>query len=98
MGAGVGSLPHPSVLTGWRATVGPGGRAGTVRVRVRTRTGDQVVGDPVQLPAEPGTYTFPAPRVEGTAIGLDQATGGHAIMQMSSEAIRRRMSRSRERR
>jgi hypothetical protein len=50
-------------------------------VRVRTTTGDEVVGDAVQLPAEPGTYTFAAPRVHGRIVGIDQTTGGHAIVQ-----------------
>src|SRR4051812_34190580 len=48
----------PSVSVAWQVQVGEGGRAGTVQPRV-----DGVMGDPVQLPAEPGTYTFPAPHV-----------------------------------
>jgi hypothetical protein len=41
-----------------------------------------VTGDPVQLPAEPGTYTFAAPRIawSGAPLGLEQTTGGHAIV------------------
>src|SRR3954465_5014928 len=62
--------PHPALLTGVRVVVGPGGRAGTVRslVRVSPAVGEQgprgvYVGQPVTLPAEPGTYTFSAPHV-----------------------------------
>ena len=51
--AAVGYSPHNRVLTSWTVTVGPGGRAGTVRPLV-----GGVVGDPVELPATPGTYTF----------------------------------------
>ena len=42
------------------------------------------VGPPVTLPAEPGTYTFPAPHVfadyRSITYGIEQETGGHAIM------------------
>ena len=38
---------------------------------------------PVTLPAEPGTYTFPAPHIlydyRNMTFGLDQEAGGHAI-------------------
>ena len=41
------------------------------------------VGPPVTLPAEPGTYTFPAPHVfadyRSVTYGIEQETGGHAI-------------------
>jgi len=70
----------PRVLTGWKVTVGSGGRAGTLRLRVSTDAGQTVLGDPVQLPADPGTYMFPAPRVHGSVIGVDQTAGGHAIL------------------
>ena len=80
------TFPRPSVgngqvLTAWSVVVAEGGSAGTVRPRVLNRaTGAAVTGDPVQLPAEPGTYTFAAPHLAGTLIGLEQATGGHAII------------------
>lgn len=74
----------PELLTAFRVTVGPGGRAGTVRLRVFDHEAG-VVHDaaPVTLPAEPGTYTFPAPHIlhdyRDVTLGLDQETGGHAI-------------------
>jgi hypothetical protein len=74
-------LPAPAVLTGWRATVGFGGKAGTVRLRARTLDGLEVLGKPERLPAAPGTYTFSGPRVHGIVVGIDQTTGGHAIVQ-----------------
>jgi hypothetical protein len=65
----------------WKVTVAAGGRAGTVRGRFKNSdTGAIVLGDPVTLPAEPGTYTFPAPRLYGSVIGLVQTVGGHAIV------------------
>ncbi|MDA0163426.1 hypothetical protein OM076_24345 [Solirubrobacter ginsenosidimutans] len=77
----------PEVLVAARIEVGAGGSAGTVRVRARYRDAN-AVGDPVQIPAEPGTYTFPAPHIRwdyrGSQIGLDQETGGHAILQQST--------------
>ena len=82
--------PHPELLTGFRIVVQPGGRAGTIRFLVSTRPepgepGQPTVsvGDPVTLPAEPGTYTFPAPHVfadyRDVTYGIEQETGGHAI-------------------
>ena len=50
-----------SVLTSLTVKVGAGGRAGVVRPLV-----GGVAGDPVDLPATPGTYTFPrSPRALG---------------------------------
>lgn len=73
----------PRVLTGWRATVGSGGRSGQVRVIALGADGP-VVGESVTLPAEPGTYTFPAPHVHsgcgGFGLGLAQSAGGHAVV------------------
>lgn len=75
--------PMPQVLMAVRVQVGAGGRAGTVRLRAGVRREPSVVGEPFTLPAEPGTYTFPAPRVHGdyreVRLGLDQFSGGHAI-------------------
>ena len=74
--AAVGYSPGNRVLTSWTVTVGPGGRAGTVRPLV-----GGVVGDPVELPATPGTYTFALAHAAATwPLGLVQATGGHAIV------------------
>jgi hypothetical protein len=78
-GSAVPAPPYDSasrVLMNWTVTVGPGGRAGAVR---------PVIGgaayDPVDLPATPGTYTFPAPRVRlALPLGLVQETGEHAIV------------------
>ena len=68
------------MLTGWRVTVGPGGQAGAIRPRFGTGS-TEVLGDVVQLPAEPGTYEFPSPHLrEGYLVALDQFTGGHAIV------------------
>ena len=73
----------PAVLTAFTVTVAPGGRAGTVRLRVHDREGIVREAAPVTLPAEPGTYTFPAPHIpydyRDVTLGLDQETGGHAI-------------------
>jgi hypothetical protein len=72
----------PGVVTGWKVAIADGGRAGTVRPRFQAM-GTVVTGDPVQLPAEPGTYTFAAPhlaRFGSATLGLEQATGGHAIV------------------
>ena len=88
----VAPLPHapfgPSVIVGWQVEVGEGGTAGPVALRVLT--GDPQAPAPrglqrgpvEQLPAEAGRYAFPA-RLRfhhGDAIGLDQQTGGHAIV------------------
>jgi hypothetical protein len=81
---------RPELLTGFRVVVQPGGRAGTVRFLVHERPldGDDGprtvhVGQPVTLPADPGTYTFPAPHVfadyRSVTYGIEQETGGHAI-------------------
>jgi hypothetical protein len=81
---------HPELLTGFRVVVQPGGRAGTIRFLVQERPAfDEKgvpavhVGEPVTLPAEPGTYTFPAPHVfadyRDVVYGIEQETGGHAI-------------------
>ncbi len=77
----------PSLLTGFHVTVGPGGKAGTIRFVVHHRPDGGPpavhVGAPVTLPAEPGTYTFPAPHVlhdyRDVSFGIEQETGGHAI-------------------
>ena len=81
---------HPEVLTGFRVVVQPGGRAGTIRFLVHESPAFDEdgprkvhVGQPVTLPAEPGTYTFPAPHVfadyRSVNYGIEQETGGHAI-------------------
>jgi hypothetical protein len=81
---------HPELLTGFRVVVQPGGRAGTIRFLVHENPpfGEEGprtvhVGRPVALPAEPGTYTFPAPHVfadyRSVTYGIEQQTGGHAI-------------------
>jgi hypothetical protein len=81
---------HPELLTGFRVVVQPGGRAGTIRFLVHEspafgEEGPRAVhvGPPVTLPAEPGTYTFPAPHVfadyRSVTYGIEQETGGHAI-------------------
>jgi hypothetical protein len=63
------------VVTSWTVTVGPGGRAGVVHPLV-----DGSPGDPVQLPAVPGRYTFALPPGSAPPAGLVQETGGHAIV------------------
>jgi hypothetical protein len=81
---------HPELLTGFRVVVQPGGQAGTIRFLVHTSpafdeegTPAVYVGQPVTLPAVPGTYTFPAPHVfadyRSVTYGIEQETGGHAI-------------------
>src|SRR3954452_14205188 len=80
---------HPELLTGFRVVVQPGGRAGTIRLLVHERPAfgegptTVHVGQPVTLPDEPGTYTFPAPHVfadyRSVVYGIEQETGGHAI-------------------
>jgi hypothetical protein len=82
--------PEPKLLTGFHVVVQPGGHAGTIRFLVHTfpaygEKGEPAVyvGEPVTLPAEPGTYTFPAPHVfadyRDIGFGIEQETGGHAI-------------------
>ena len=89
-GAATDEGEHPELLTGFRVVVQPGGRAGTIRFLVHESPafGEQGprtvhVGQPVTLPAEPGTYTFPAPHVfadyRNVSYGIEQETGGHAI-------------------
>ncbi|WP_157592579.1 hypothetical protein [Solirubrobacter soli] len=75
----------PTVSVAWRVVVGDGGQGGTVRPVVRG-----VVGDPVELPATPGTYTFPAPHVFsggacGETVGIVQTTGAHAIVEDAND-------------
>ena len=81
---------QPELLTGLRVVVQPGGRAGTIRFLVHESPGfgeqgtrTVHVGPPVTLPAEPGTYTFPAPHAfadyRSVTYGIEQETGGHAI-------------------
>jgi hypothetical protein len=70
----------PSVSVAWQVVVGEGGQGGTVRPIYAG-----VVGDPVELPATPGTYTFPAPHIFGGGacpglVGIVQTTGSHAIV------------------
>jgi hypothetical protein len=77
----------PSVLVGWNVQVGEGGQAGTVRPLF-----DTTLGDPVELPAEPGTYTFPAPHIVwgrtcGPGPGIVQVTGEHAIVSKDAAAF-----------
>ena len=84
---------QPQLLTGFRVTVLAGGQAGNVRLVVRhtpEQTTEQApastvsVGPWVTLPAEPGAYTFQAPRVladyREVSYGIEQQTGGHAIV------------------
>ena len=78
----------PEVLVKWTVTVGPGGRPGRVRLRTldRDTRSATVTGNGAweSLPAEPGTYTFPAPHVRydyrWNVLALDQEAGGHAIV------------------
>ncbi|MDA0183281.1 gp58-like family protein [Solirubrobacter phytolaccae] len=76
----------PAVLVGAEVQVAAGGQAGTIRIRAAFQ-GVNAVGDPVQLPAEPGTYRFPAPHIRwdtrGSQLGFDQVTGGHAVVGQS---------------
>src|SRR3954467_11223422 len=72
-GAVAAVLTSPGVLTGLRVTVSGGGSAGTVRAQgmAADRTDpwspidyeEAKVGPPATLPAAPGVYTIPAPRV-----------------------------------
>ena len=73
----------PAVMVAADAVVGEGGKAGAIRIRAGY-AGVMAVGDRVQLPAEPGTYRFPAPHIRWdyrrNTIGLDQETGEHAVL------------------
>jgi hypothetical protein len=87
IGTGPGVNAGGRVLTSWTVTVGPGGRGGTVRPLV-----GGVAGDPVELPATPGTYTFPLAHTRSAwPLGLVQTTGGHAIV--TREACRPAIAR-----
>lgn len=87
-GAHTLALHPPHVLQSFTVTVEAGGSAGLVRLRASDRATDPgrgvVLGDWVTLPAEPGRYTFPAPRVDmdgrSLVLALDQQTGGHEIV------------------
>lgn len=87
-GASTAEGRPPEVLQAVTVTVGPGGNAGLVRLRVSDPSTDPgrgvLLGDWVPLPAEPGAYTFPAPRLlidyRTVVVALDQQTGGHAIV------------------
>lgn len=94
-GASVAMLTPPVVVTHLRVTVSEGGRAGTVRAQGMAADRSDPwspiqyvelkVGPPAMLPAEPGVYTIPAPRVHmgwhyTTRLGLVQESGGHAIV------------------
>lgn len=78
----------PEVLVGWKVTVGSGGNAGRVRLRVLRpgKKGTMVGSGPVeQLPSTPGTYAFglrPGIPYDYRDVGLalDQEVGGHAIV------------------
>jgi hypothetical protein len=78
----------PEVLQAFTVTVDAGGAAGLVRLRASDPSTDSargvVLGSWVTLPAEPGTYTFPAPRIDfdyrSLVLALDQQSGGHAIV------------------
>ena len=78
----------PEVLVGWKVTVGSGGNAGPVRLRVlRPGKNGTVVGSgPVErLPSTPGTYAFGLrPGIpydyRDAGLALDQEIGGHAIV------------------
>jgi hypothetical protein len=85
---------RPDVLVGVRIAVGPGGRAGRVRLRVVQNVGEP--GRPARmgpwftLPAAAGVYSFPAPHVPWDdrygAIAIDQQSGRQAIVE--TEACR----------
>lgn len=83
LGASTTEGRPPEVLVAAEITVAPGGRPGTIRVRGAYRDVN-AVGDDVHLPAEPGTYRFPAPHIRwdyrGSQIGFDQVSGGHAVV------------------
>src|SRR4051812_35956618 len=82
------------VLVAWRVQVGAGGKAGTVRP-----TFGSTVGDPVELPAAPGTYTFPAPHVPWQGCGdpgLIQVTGEHAVLSADDTPQQRHITVARE--
>src|SRR4051794_36573643 len=82
-GASTAEGRPPEVLVAAKVTVGGGGQAGTIRIRAR-EAGVTKVGDPVALPAEPGTYTFAAPHIRwdyrSGQLGFDQETGDHAVL------------------
>lgn len=74
----------PEVLVAATITVGAGGQAGTIRLRAGGG-GTYAAGDSVTLPAEPGTYRFPAPHLRwdyrSGELGFDQEIGGHAVLE-----------------
>jgi hypothetical protein len=75
----------PEVLVAWSVQIGAGGQAGIVRPQFGT-----TLGDPVELPEQPGTYTFPAPHVPwygecGPGPGIVQVTGEHAIVAKATD-------------
>jgi hypothetical protein len=89
-----GLMDVPSVLDGVRIHVGPGGQGGRFRLRIvndawSARDATVAVTRTFTLPAVPGTYTYPTPRVhysEVTIIGVDQERGGLAIVRAAAPA------------
>jgi hypothetical protein len=78
----------PEVLVGWKVTVGQGGNAGPVRLRVLRPGGKGTVVDsgPLEhLSGIPGRYSFSLrPGIpydyRDAGLALDQEVGGHAII------------------
>jgi hypothetical protein len=77
----------PAILVGVRIRVRPGGSSGRLRVRALEDsldpTAKAALGPHFLLPATPGTYTFPAPRIHWnsklSSLSLDQRSGHLAI-------------------
>jgi hypothetical protein len=74
---------HLQVLKAVRIVVHPGGRGGRFRLRV-VRHGTVHFSPTYTLPAEPGAYTYPVPRVRWdhrlVSLGIEQEDGRHAII------------------
>jgi hypothetical protein len=90
------ALP-PAVAVGWTVTVGPGGNGGPVHPQLVSGndTGTVVASAPgVDLPAQPGTYSYAFPPGQGlrsgtgwfSGLAVVQTVGGHAILRAADIA------------
>jgi hypothetical protein len=85
------------VAVGWTVTVGPGGNGGPVHLQLVSGdgTGTVVASAPgVDLPAEPGIYSYAFPPGQGlrsgtgwfSGLAIAQTVGGHAILRTADIA------------
>jgi hypothetical protein len=91
LGASTGIAYPPHVVVAWTIEVGPGSEAGPVRLQLVAGTGELgtllATSPSVDLPAEPGSYTFTIPPGQGlkspsgppATVSIAQTVGKHQI-------------------